>query len=141
MRGRPVEPGNKQGRGRPRGTARKKTEFAEAFEEHGHSIIKQCQYMAMKGDPTALKLCVERIVPPCEPLRPKFNLPPIDTGADIAPAFRAVFKEVAKGKVTVRDAEGVTRMLESRRRQAEQDEYGPRLEALEKKVSERENEH
>jgi hypothetical protein len=61
--GRPFEKGNQMGRGRPRGSRNKRTMFAEAMEGHGETIIKQCQVLALKADPTALRLCMDRLLP------------------------------------------------------------------------------
>ena len=67
MRGRPFERGNKISKGRPPGSRNQRTVFAEMMDSHGEALIKQCQVMALKGDATALRLCIERLLPPCKP--------------------------------------------------------------------------
>jgi hypothetical protein len=54
MRGKPFEPGNKMGRGRPRGSRNKKNRFNELMQEHTESIITKHKVMAMSGDPKRL---------------------------------------------------------------------------------------
>jgi hypothetical protein len=34
--------------------------------------------MALAGDPTAMRLCMERVLPPCRERTVKFSLPPIE---------------------------------------------------------------
>jgi hypothetical protein len=62
MRGRPFERGNKLGKGRPSGSRNQRTVFAEMMDRHGVAVIKQCLVRALqKGDPTAMRLCMERL--------------------------------------------------------------------------------
>src|SRR5205823_6130469 len=42
--------------------------------------------LALEGDLTAMRLCLERILAPCRESTVKFALPPIESVADIAPA-------------------------------------------------------
>jgi hypothetical protein len=63
-RGRPFEPGNTFGRGRPRGSPNKKSlALQKLLLEHGPEIIKTVIDRAKKGERTALALCMERLIP------------------------------------------------------------------------------
>jgi hypothetical protein len=64
MTGRPFQPGYKMGKGRPPGSRNRRTVFAVLMDGRGESIIKQCQVMALEKDPTAMRLCMERLLPP-----------------------------------------------------------------------------
>jgi hypothetical protein len=90
MRGKPFEAGNKFGKGRPRGSRNKRTELMELMEDHGEALIRQCQVMALKGNPTALRLCMERLMPPCRASNNRFRLPRMKTAADLVEALRVV---------------------------------------------------
>ncbi len=49
--------------------------------------------MALEGDPTAMRLCMERVLPPCRERTVKFTLPPIEagsTGESCGPSARDV---------------------------------------------------
>ena len=48
----------------------------------------------------AMRLCIERILPPCRERAVKFALPPIESAADIAPAMKAVTSALAAGVIT-----------------------------------------
>jgi hypothetical protein len=44
-----------------------------------------------------MRLCIERILPPCRERAVKFDLPPIESAADIAAAMKAVTSALAGG--------------------------------------------
>ncbi len=118
--------GNQMGRGRPLGSRNKKSAFAEAMEGHGEAIIKQCQVWALKGNPTAMRLCMERLLPPCKPSNHQFRLPRVKTAADLGPAWQSVAQQVARGKISAQDGEAMTSMLEMRRKSIESEQMDPR---------------
>lgn len=63
-RGKPFEPGNQYGKGRPPGSPNKKSlVLQQLLFDHSEQIIADLIKDAKKGDPTALKLCVERLIP------------------------------------------------------------------------------
>ncbi len=114
----------------------KKTVFQEAIDDHGEAIIKQCQVMALKGHPAALRLCVERLVPPCTAPGSRFRLGPVRTAADLLKALPRVMQEVARGRLTAQEGEAIARTMESHRRTIEAEEFNSRLKALEQRMSE-----
>ena len=61
------------------------------------ALTRRAVELALAGDPTALRLCIERILPPCRERTIKFELPPIKSAADIAPAMDAVTSALAGG--------------------------------------------
>jgi hypothetical protein len=136
MRGRPFETGNKMGRGRRPGSRNKRTLFAELMQGHGEAIIKQCQILAMKGDPTALKLCIERLVAPCKSSTSRFRLPPLLTVSDLVKALPRVMQEVARGRLSAQEGKAIACMLDSQRRALETEEFDARLRALEQNSTE-----
>src|SRR5579863_5319378 len=68
---------------RPPGSRNEKTKLLESLETHGEAIIQQCKLLAMKGDRTALRLCVERLIPIAKPPGTHFRLPAMETAADL----------------------------------------------------------
>lgn len=97
-RGRPFQPGNKYGRGRPRGSRNKKSlVMQELLLDDGLEVLSTVIDRAKKGNPTAMKLVMERLIPPLKPvtelpveqskaeskcLRVVFVKPPNDSVAD-----------------------------------------------------------
>ena len=92
VRGRPFEKGRS---GNPLGRrvgCRNKTTIAAAalLAGEAEALTRKAVELALGGDPTAMRLCIERILPPCRERTVKFILPPIESAADIAPAMKAV---------------------------------------------------
>jgi hypothetical protein len=136
MRGRPFERGNKMGKGRPPGSRNQRTVFSEMMDSHGEALIKQCQVLALKGDPTALRLCLERLLPPCKPPNNRFLLPAVRTASDVGLALQSVLQEVARGRLSAQEGEAIAAILENHRRAIDSEEFGQRLQALERQVAE-----
>ena len=113
MKGRPFEPGNKFGKGRPPGSKNKRTIFQEILESHGVEIINKVKLEALKTppDPSILRACLERLVPVARAPRNRFRLPPIKTAEDLAPANAAVAQAVANGKISAMEGDAVSRIL------------------------------
>jgi hypothetical protein len=135
MRGRPFEVGNKIGRGRPPGSRNKRTKFAEQMDEHGEAIIKQCQVMALEKDPIAMRICMERLVPPCKPAQHRFGLPKGNTAADLVKAVSTINQQVARGHLSAQDGEAMARTVEIQRRAIETEDFERRLQAQEKEMA------
>src|SRR2546423_15360426 len=95
------QPGNTFGRGRPKGSRNKATiALQEMLDGHGESITRKCALLALQGDPTAMRLCMERLIPPRKDHLVKFKLPAVTTAAEIAEAVGAVLKGVAGGPLS-----------------------------------------
>ena len=132
QRGKPFEPGNTSGRGRPKGSRNKATLDREALlDEFGAAITRKCVAEALKGDKSALRLCMERLLPPARHQTAAFKLPSIRSTADLPHASAAVLKAVADGTVSAQEGETFVRMLETHQRLLESQELASRIEALE----------
>src|ERR1035441_4950901 len=62
-RGHPFEPGNKIGRGRPKGSPNKKTPRAQELFEQNSAAIMALAINSCREDPQMLKMLASRIVP------------------------------------------------------------------------------
>src|SRR3954463_8748455 len=116
-RGRPFQPGNKCGRGRPRGSRNKRTlQWEEMLSEHGEALVKKCIVMALQGDRAALRLCMERLVAPCKQSPVQFGLPSITAAAELVRAQAAVLEAFSRGQLTSAHAETMGDLLDKHRR-------------------------
>jgi hypothetical protein len=68
---------------------------------------------ALEGDPQALRLCLDRIVPPRRERPISFAMPKIGSAKDAAGAMAALIAAVADGSITAGEAEGVTRLVDA----------------------------
>jgi hypothetical protein len=107
--------GNPGGR---RTGSRNKATLAAAVLLAGKSeaLTRRAVELALAGDPTAMRLCLERILPPCRGRAVKFALPPIESARDkarglkahdIAAAMKAVTSALASGAITPGEAERI----------------------------------
>ncbi|MBV9085809.1 MAG: hypothetical protein JOZ62_24305 [Acidobacteriaceae bacterium] len=105
--------------------------------QHGEALLKKCVVMALNGDTTALRLCIERLLPPRKQSPVQFKLPPIATAAELAHAQAKILKVLSHGQLTPAEAESVSNLLENRRQMMEAQAFEARLEALEQRQRER----
>lgn len=128
-RGRPFGPGNP---GKPKGARSRATLAAEALlDGEAEKLTRIAIDKALDGDPVALRLCLERLVPPRKDRPLAFNLPPI-TGAKDHPAVLAsVLEAVAGGDLTPTEGQAFAALMEQHRKAVETAEIMERLEALE----------
>ena len=101
MRGRPFQPGNKYGRGRPRGSRNKVARVCQdTLDSYAEALTKKCLYLALQGNPTAMRLCMERLTPARRQRTLQFKMPLVKTIADVATAAESVVNGVARGQLT-----------------------------------------
>ena len=82
------------------------------LDGEAEGLTRKAVELALSGDPTALRICFERILPPCRERAVNFTLPAIENAADIAPAMKAVAAALADGsspRVKARPARALSR--------------------------------
>ena len=100
--------------GRRRGPRNRATRAAAALlAEEAEALTRRTVELAMLGDATALRLCVERILPRCRERSVEFALPPIESAADIARAMKAVTSALARGIVTPGEASRIASVIDT----------------------------
>lgn len=87
--------------------------------------------MAKAGDMVALRLCLERIVPPRKERAVRFDLPPIETAADAVKASTTLVAAVAAGELTIGQAAELGKLVEAAVRAIEATNLERRLAELE----------
>jgi hypothetical protein len=122
-------PGNS---GKPKGTRHKATQAALALlDGEAEALTRQAVTMALGGDATALRLCLERIAPPRRDAPVTFDLPRMETARDAAKAAGAVLGAVADGDLTPTEGAHIMALVETYRRTLETTEMEARLVVLE----------
>jgi hypothetical protein len=118
--------------GKPQGARHKATQAALALlDGEAEALTRQAVTMALGGDATALRLCLERIVPPRKDLAVTFDLPRMETARDAAKAAGAVLGAVADGDLTPTEGAHIMALVETYRRTLETTELEARLVVLE----------
>jgi hypothetical protein len=93
--------------GRPPGALNKKTLAARAvLEEHAEEILTNLMDRAKEGHGTAMRLCLDRLVPKGLDRPLAIELPMIKTPEDAELALTVVLGELAAGKLTIREVSG-----------------------------------
>jgi hypothetical protein len=95
------------------------------------ALTRKAVELALVGDPTALRLCIERVLPQCRERAVKFALPPIESAADIAPAMKAVTSALAGGMITPGEAATIAAVVDTFVRAIETSDFERRLQLVE----------
>jgi len=128
-RGRPFKQGNP---GRPPGARHKATLAAEALlDGEAEGLTRKCVEAALGGDMAALRICMDRILPPRKERPVSFKVPPLQSAEDATKAMAAVTEAVAAGELTLAEAETASAFVERFVRTLEAGEFEKRLRALE----------
>ena len=123
--------------GRPQGVRNKVTLAVEAIlEGEAESLTRRAVELALDGDSTALRLCMERIAPPRRGRPVVFNMPDVTTTQDVLAALGAVLQAAAGGVLTPDEATAIAGLIELKRRAIETVEIEARIAALEAKDAE-----
>jgi len=123
------KPGNP---GKPKGARSRATLAAEALlDGEAEKLTRVAIDKALEGDPVALRLCLERLVPPRKDRLLTFDLPPIGGAKDHPAVLVSVLEAVAGGDLTPSEGQAFAALMEQHRRAIETAEIVGRLEALE----------
>ena len=99
--------------GKPKG-ARNKTTVAmeKLLDDDAATITSKAIELAKNGD-TALRLCLERIIPPRKDRPVNFDMPEIKTPSDALVAVTAIMRGVAGGDLTPSEAAELSKTIDS----------------------------
>ncbi len=77
------------------------------------AITDKCIEVAKAGDGAALRLCMERLVPPRKDRVVCFEIPPLERPSDCVPIMAAIMRGVAAGDLTPGEAAALSKILDS----------------------------
>jgi hypothetical protein len=108
--------------------------FAEAMlDQDGELIVRNIIDLAVKGDPVAMRLCFERLVPKRE--RPvQFNLPDVDTIDGAKSGSKNVVEACARGDLSPREANRVMSVVSSHINNLANRDVDERIRGVERKA-------
>jgi hypothetical protein len=132
MRGRPFQPGNTAGCGRPKGARNKINQvLQDILDQHSEGVLRKTVILALQGNGLALRLLLERIMPARREALIRINLPATRSMADIDKAHDVVLQCIAAGQITPGEGETLSRILEARRLMIESVEFEAKIASLE----------
>lgn len=121
--------------GRPKGARNRTTLAVEALlDGEAEALTRKAIELAKDGDGPALRLCLDRLCPPRKDRPVTFDLPPIETAADVAKATAAIVRAVAAGDLSPSEAQDVAGVLELHRRAVETHDITRRLTEIEARI-------
>jgi hypothetical protein len=97
-------------------------------------LTRKVVELAKAGNPMALRLCLERVLPPRKDRPINFTLPKIKGAEDLAKALGAILEAVANGEITPGEGQALTDILAAYRKVLETADLEARVSALERKV-------
>jgi hypothetical protein len=116
QRGRPFERGKSGNpKGRPKGARNNATIMAESLlDGEADAITRKLIEKAKEGDTTALRLCLERLLPPRRGRPVAFKLPTkIETAADAVHASSLVLTACGAGSLSPGEASEIMSLISS----------------------------
>ena len=115
VRGQPFEKGRSGNpAGRRRGSRNRATLAAAVpLEGESEALTRKAVELALGGDPVALRVCIERILPVCRERAVRLALPSIEGASDVSAAANAVTSALARGALTPGEAERIAIVVET----------------------------
>ena len=118
--------------GKKPGTRHKATQLAEILlDGQTEQLVNKCVEMAIDGDSTAMRICMDRLVPPRKSRPISINLPDTKNASGVAEAQAVVVQAVGEGELTIEEGLVLSNILEARLKSIESSEFDTRLNKLE----------
>ncbi len=103
----------------------------QLLAEQGDAVVKAVLAKAQKGDMQAARLVLDRICPPRKGHPVNIDLPPIECADDVMSAIQKVLLSASRGEISLEEAGGLARLIETARRGIELVDFAKQIEELE----------
>lgn len=122
--------------GRPPGSRNQATLLMEAlFEGEAEQLTRKVIQLAKAGDTFALRLCLERLLPPCKDRPVHLSLQPIENIQQISSAMSTVMEAIGDGSITPTEGETLANILTAQANVLGIGDLERRVEQLEQAIS------
>jgi hypothetical protein len=122
--------------GRPKGSRNVTTVALESLlDGQATALTQKAIDLALTGDMAALRICLDRILPPRKDRPLTFEFPAITNAAEAATTMSAILAAVASGEITPTEASEIGKLVDSYVRAVEATELAARIERLERMTS------
>ena len=101
------------------------------LDGEAEKLTRKAIDLALAGDTIALRLCLDRILPPRRERPVHFQMPELHSLADATAAMKAITEAVANGEIALGEASELGKLVESYVRTLEVTDFDQRLRALE----------
>lgn len=118
--------------GRPKGIRDRRSALRDLLEPHAPQLVAKAVELALAGDSAALRMCLDRLIPPAKTKDEPIRLPSLS--GSLADAGRDVLDALARGVIGPDDAGAVMAAIASQVRIVDAVEIDVRLRALEERA-------
>jgi Family of unknown function (DUF5681) len=126
--------------GMPKGTRHRATMLAESLiDGQAEALVRKAIEMALAGDPTAMRLALERLCPPRRERPVNLAMPKISAASDLIAAAATLTDAVAQGQVTPGEAASLSALIGNTAKAVETFELSERLAKLEAQMASKAN--
>jgi uncharacterized protein DUF5681 len=132
-RGRPFAKGQSGNpAGRPRGTRNRATLAMQVLiDGEAQALTRKAVELALEGNTTALRMCLDRIAPPRRERVAPLKLPPVRDAADFAATMTAIMAAAGEGAISPDEGSRLAKLVEIFLRSVETRDFERRLQLLE----------
>ena len=116
-------------KGRPPGVKDRRGRYRELLDSHAPKLIAKARALALAGDTVALKMCLERILPPIRVKDEPIRLGKIE--GSLSEKGKHIVDAMLEGRVSSSEASDMLSVLAAQARIVEVDELERRVAALE----------
>ena len=116
--------------GRPKGIQDKRTALRDLLTPHAPDLVAKAVELAMQGDTTALRMCIDRLIPP---LKPQATQTQLDASGTLSERGEAILKAIAAGELDPSTASSLIGALATQAKLLEVTAIEERLTALEER--------
>ena len=132
-RGRPFEKGQSGNpAGRPPGMGKRATQAMQLLlDGEAQALTRKAVELALDGNTTALRMCLDRIGPPRRQRTVPIKLPPMRDAADLAGTMTAIIAAAGEGAISPDEGGRLARLVDIFLRAVETRDFERRLQLLE----------
>ena len=124
--------------GRPKGSRNRATVIAEQLlQADAERLTRTAIDLALGGDRTCLRLCLERLLPPVKERPLTLEGSDEEASQRLSDRVQSVWNAVLQGRITPREGSALAGLLESYRKAREMDDLQARVETLEARTRQR----
>lgn len=98
--------------GRPKGAGDKRLQYRELLNSRGEQLIDTLVNLALGGDMSAMKLCIERLVPPLKSELVTITLPEEINYESVFKVGEEVLRSLGRQNITLDEAQGMFKIIE-----------------------------
>jgi Family of unknown function (DUF5681) len=130
MKFKPGQSGNPAGK--PKGAKDRRTELRALLAPHAHELIDKVVALAKSGDTTALRILIDRLIPPIKARDEAVTVADLD--GSVVNQGMTVLKALAAGEITPEQAATMISVVATQARITEVGELERRIESLEQAI-------